>query len=317
MSNRPDPNGVRHVAVVGGGTVGTGWAAYFLSRGLRVTVTDPVEGAEERLNAFIRTAWPSLRAIGGAETFDSNALGFTPDLAEAVAEADFIQENVPERIEAKQSVLAAIDRACRPEVVISSSTSGLAMTEMQRDCTHPGRCVTGHPFNPPHLIPLVEVVGGAKTDADAVDWAMAFYRAVGKKPIHLKRELTGHVANRLQAALYREAVYLVAEGAADVADVDAAIAYGPGLRWAIMGPHMTYHLGGGTGGMKSFLAHIGPPMESWWRDLGDAALTPEVCKMLIDGVDAEAQGKSLAELARIRDELLVTLVKELGASDRP
>jgi 3-hydroxyacyl-CoA dehydrogenase len=197
-------------------------------------------------------------------------------------------------------------------VVIASSSSGLLITRVTIKCRHPERCVIGHPFNPPHLIPLVEVVGGEKTSAAAVEKAMAFYRALGKQPIHIKKEVRGHVANRLQAALWREAVHLVAEGVVSVGDADAAIAYGPGLRWALMGPHLTFHLAGGEGGMPNFMAHLAPAVQTWIDDLGNPRLT-DVKQVIIDGVAEEADGRSIADLQRWRDRKLVEILKVSAA----
>ena len=305
---------VRHVAVIGTGTIGASWAAFFLSRGLRVTASDPAPQAEALLRRFIDTAWPvltQLRAKTAAPPH--NALAFCDEPETAVDEADFVRENAPERETVKQALLARIDAVLPPEVIIASSSSGLLISRLQAGCRHPERCVIGHPFNPPHLIPLVEVVGGERTAPAAIDRALAFYKAIGKRPIHIRREVAGHVANRLQAALWREAVHLVAAGVASVADVDAAISEGPGLRWALMGPHLTFHLAGGTGGMAHFLEQLGPPLESWWDDLGDPRLSPEIGQALTAGVAAEAEGRDIAALAADRDRFLVDLLALKGA----
>jgi 3-hydroxyacyl-CoA dehydrogenase len=222
--------------------------------------------------------------------------------------ADFVQESAPEREGVKQALLARIDAVLPPDIVIASSSSGLLISNLVASCRHPERCVIGHPFNPPHLIPLVEVVGGAQTAPATVERAMAFYAAIGKRPIHIRREVRGHVANRLQAALWREAVHLVAAGVASVADVDTAISEGPGLRWALMGPHLTFHLAGGEGGMAHFLNELGPPVESWWDDLGIPSLTPAVRDALAEGVAAETGGRDIAALAAERDRFLIDLM---------
>ena len=305
---------VRHVAVIGTGTIGASWAAFFLSRGLRVTASDPAPEAEALLRRFIDSAWPvltQLRANAAAPPHD--ALAFCAEPETAVAEADFVQENAPERETVKQALLARIDAVLPPQVIIASSSSGLLISRLQAGCRHPERCVIGHPFNPPHLIPLVEVVGGERTAPTAIDRALAFYKAIGKRPIHIRREVAGHVANRLQAALWREAVHLVAAGVASVADVDAAISEGPGLRWALMGPHLTFHLAGGTGGMTHFLEQLGPPLESWWDDLGEPRLSPEIGQALTAGVAAEAKGRDIGALAADRDRFLVDLLALKGA----
>ncbi len=308
---------IRRVAVVGTGTIGMSWAATFLSRGLEVRASDPAPEAEARLRNFIDAAWPMLARLGPiAATPPHHLLTFCADAESAVAAADFVQENAPERTAIKQELLARIDAVLPPDIVIASSSSGLLMSRLQESCRHPGRCVIGHPFNPPHLIPLVEVVGGAQTAPATIERAMAFYTAIGKRPIHIRREVAGHVANRLQAALWREAVHLVAAGVASVADVDTAISEGPGLRWALMGPHLTFHLAGGSGGMAHFLEQLGPPLESWWDDLGSPRLTPDVRAALAKGVAAEAGTRDIAALAAERDRFLVDLLA-LKRASRP
>ena len=224
---------IRQVAVIGAGTIGASWAAYFLSRGLRVRASDPSPGAPDLMRRMIAEAWPILMRLGGKADADPEAWTFLADPAEAATGCDFVQENAPERLAIKQDLLARIDAALPPDVVIASSTSGLLASRLSEGCAHPGRVVIGHPFNPPHLIPLVEVVGGARGSPEAVAAAIGFYRAIGKHPIEIRKEVPGHLANRLQAAIWREAVHLVAEGVASVADVDAAITEGhlpPGRR---------------------------------------------------------------------------------------
>jgi len=209
----------------------------------------------------------------------------------------------------KIALFALLDAALPLETIIASSSSGLLISRIQSGCAHPERCVIGHPFNPPHLMPLVEVVGGNQTSPDTIARTMAFYREIGKYPIHIRAEVTGHIANRLQAALWREAIHLVDTGVASVADVDAAVAYGPGLRWALMGPSLTFHLGGGEGGMEHFMAHLAGPMQTWWDALGSPALTPERQQKIIDGVAEATAGRGVPDLASERDALLVELLK--------
>jgi carnitine 3-dehydrogenase len=299
---------VQKVAVVGTGVIGASWAAYFLARGLDVVATDPAEGAEARLRATVAQHWPTLQAMGLADGASQDRLQFTAELEAAVAQADFVQENGPERADLKTALYARMDAAARPEVLLASSSSGLAVSVMQSACQHPERVVLGHPFNPPHLIPLVEVAGGALTSAEAVQQAMAFYRAIGKKPIHVQREIKGHIANRLQAALWREAFHLVDQGVASVKDIDTAIAHGPGLRWALMGPFLNLHLSGGAGGMAHLLEHLGGPIESWWQDLGAPTLTEDLKARVVAGVNEALAGRSEAELMRTRDQLLLDLM---------
>jgi carnitine 3-dehydrogenase len=308
---------ITKVAVIGAGTIGASWAAYFLSRGLAVTASDPAPEAETFLRRAVAQAWPTLERLGGmAGHARMDRLVFERDPLTAVAGAEFVQENGPEREDLKIELFAALDAAAPPETLIASSSSGLLISRLQSRCRHPERCVLGHPFNPPHLIPLVEVVGGARTAPEAVAQTLAFYRAIGKQPIHIRKEVPGHVANRLQAALWREAVHLVATGVADVADIDAAITAGPGLRWPIFGPHLTFHLAGGSGGMAHFMSHLLAPMQSWWNDLGNPEMTPEVQRRIIDGVAAEAAGRSVADLAAERDRCLVAILETLkGAKD--
>jgi carnitine 3-dehydrogenase len=301
--------GVRRVAVVSTGVIGASWAAHFLAHGLDVVATDPAPGAEERLRADVAAHWPTLQRLGLVEGASPDRLTFTADAADAVADADFVQENGPEREDVKHALFAVLDVAARPDVVLASSSSGLLPTAIARGCPHhPERVVIGHPFNPPHLIPLVEVVPGERTSDDAVEKAMAFYAAVGKRPIRVRQELPGHVANRLQAALWQEAYSLVERGVASVADIDTAISQGPGLRWAVLGPFANQHLSGGSGGIAHVLEHLGPPTEKWWRDLRSVTLTPELVATLVKGVDEELAGIDPAELVARRDAVLDALL---------
>jgi 3-hydroxyacyl-CoA dehydrogenase len=301
--------GIKRVAVIGAGTIGASWAAWFLSRGLEVVASDPSPGAPDLIRRMVAGAWPGLQQLGAVPGANPDGWRFEADPAKAAEGADFVQESAPERLEVKQPLLAAIDAVLPPDVVIASSTSGLLASRLSEACRHPERVVIGHPFNPPHLIPLVEVVGGAKANPEAVAAVMAFYRAIGKHPIEIRKEVPGHLANRLQAALWREAVHLVAEGVASVADVDAAISEGPGLRWALMGPHLTFHLAGGEGGMAHFLHHLLPAMESWWQDLGDPKVDAALSAKLVEGVAQEAAGQSPRDLAATRDAALLRLLE--------
>ncbi|MET7298889.1 3-hydroxyacyl-CoA dehydrogenase NAD-binding domain-containing protein [Embleya sp. NPDC005575] len=313
-----EPVEIARVAIVGTGVIGASWAAHFLAHGLDVIATDPAPGAEERLRADVAALWPTLAGIGSIHAGSPDRLTFTADAAEAAAEADFVQENGPEREDVKRALFARLDAAARPGVVLASSSSGMAATVIARDCAaHPERVLVGHPFNPPHLIPLVEVVPGKHTAEEAVRTALAFYTAVGKKPIRVRHELPGHLANRLQAALWREAYSLVDRGAATVADIDTAIAYGPGLRWAILGPFANQHLSGGSGGIAHVLEHLGPPTEAWWRDLGDPSLTPELAAKLVTGVDEALAGIDHTALAARRDALLSLLLAAKADADLP
>jgi 3-hydroxyacyl-CoA dehydrogenase len=301
---------MRRVAIVGTGVIGASWTALFLAQGLDVVATDIAPNAEAALKRFVAAAWPALQRLGLAPGASQSRLSFTADLAAAVKGADLVQENGPERIDFKRKLYGQLDEVLPPEVIIASSSSGLTMSEIQLGCpSHPERCVIGHPFNPPHLIPLVEIVGGAKTSEDTIVRASEFYSAMGKRTVRLNKEVPGHVANRLQAALAREVYYLVGEGVVSVADVDAALCWGPGLRWGIMGQVLLNHLGGGQGGMEHFLQQFTGPLTAWWKVLGAPQLTPELQRKLIDGVHAEIGQRSVDDLAAERDEVLLGLLE--------
>lgn len=306
--------GIGHVAVLGAGTIGASWAAYFLSRGLSVAVSDPAPQAEAFLRGFVANAWPALERLGLAPGANPGRLTFDADPVSAVAGAGFVQENGPEREDVKVALFEQIGAVLGPDVLLASSSSTLLPSRMQARCRHPERLVLGHPFNPPHLIPLVEVCGGEQTSPDCVDRAVRFYRAIGKYPIRLNKEMPGHVSNRLQAAIWREAAYLVEQGVVSVADVDAAVSQGPGIRWALMGPILTYHLAGGAGGLRYLIDHIG--VAPLWPGLGTPDMTPAFEQRLIDGVAAEVRGKPIEALARARDEKLVTLLEGLAQGPR-
>ncbi len=311
-----DPAQVRRVAVVGaGGTVGASWVALFLHAGFDVLAQDPAPGARERIDAFVSRARPTLDRLRPSTGPAPGRLQFGTDLAAVVADADFVQENAPENEAFKQQLLAEIDAAARPEIVIASSTSALLRSRIVSACQRrPERVIVAHPFNPPHLLPLVEIVG-PQPNAGAVRWAVDFYRdRLGKHPVVLQREAVGHIANRLSSALYREAVHLVEAGIASVADIDAAVAAGPGLRWAIFGPHMLYHLGGGPGGIAHYLQHLGPSQERRWAELGDPKLTAKLREKIVAGVLAEAAGRDLPTLEVERDRALIALLEAMTHS---
>ena len=305
-NNKP----IRRVAIIGTGVIGASWTAQFLAKGLEVIATDIAPDAETSLRRFVKAAWPALERLGLAPGASQSNLTFTHDMPAAVKSADFVQENGPERIDFKKKLYRQIDELLRADVIIASSSSGLTMSEIQSACSlHPERCVIGHPFNPPHLVPLVEIVGGAKTSEATIERAAEFYTRLGKQTVRLRKEVPGHVANRLQAALAREVYYLVAEGVVSAADVDTALCWGPGLRWGIMGNMMLNHLGGGPGGIEHFFQQFAGPMTAWWKVLGQPVLTPEVQKKLIDSVHAEVGSRSIAELEAQRDEVLLGLLE--------
>ena len=308
---------IRRVAIIGTGVIGASWAALFLAKGLDVVATDVAPGAEASLRHFVSMAWPALQRLGLASDASQNRLSFTAALADAVKDVDLVQENGPEKIDFKKTLYRQLDDLLPPSVIIASSSSGLTMSEIQSACEkHPERCVIGHPFNPPHLVPLVEIVGGAKTSNDTIARVDEFYTSLGKRTVRVNKEVPGHVANRLQAALAREVYYLVAEGVVSVADVDTAVCWGPGLRWGIMGQVLLNHLGGGEGGIEHFFQQFTGPMTAWWKVLGSPQLTPEVQKKLIDGVHAEVGSRSVDELASERDEVLLGLLELRNKVDK-
>jgi carnitine 3-dehydrogenase len=300
---------IRRIAIVGTGVIGASWAAQYLARGFDVIATDPAPNAEAGLRKYIDDAWTVLTSIGLSPGASRDRLEFTADMKKALAKADFVQENGPERVDFKIKLYADMDAVTPPDSLIASSSSTLTMSVVQSKCEHPERCVIGHPFNPPHVIPLVEVVGGAKTSPAAIEKALAFYKSIGKRAILLRKEVPGHVANRLQSALYREVLYLVEQGVLSVADADDAVSWGPGLRWGVMGPSLQFHLGGGAGGIQHFIDHLLPAMEPLWKVLGTPGLTPEFKQRLADGVREEAAGRSVAQLAEAENEVLVGLLR--------
>jgi len=300
---------IRRVAIVGTGVIGASWAAQYLARGFDVVATDPAPNAETNLRKYVADAWPALTTVGLSPGASQDRLRFTANMKEALSQADFVQENGPERPEFKIKLFADMDDATPPDSLIASSSSGITMSVMQSKCAHPERCVVGHPFNPPHIIPLVEVVGGTKTAPEAIEQAMKFYAALGKKAIHLRKELPGHVANRLQAALYREVAYLIQEGVLSVADADDAVSWGPGLRWGVMGPSLQWHVGGGAGGIKHFMEHLMDPLGGMMKTLGNPEITPALKKTIADGVLKEAADRSVEQLAKQENELLVGLLR--------
>ncbi|MYD76653.1 MAG: 3-hydroxyacyl-CoA dehydrogenase [Gammaproteobacteria bacterium] len=296
---------IERVAVLGAGVIGSSWAALFLSAGIRVDVYDPAPGSEQRLRDYVATAWPTLEALKMTANGDPDALRFHASASGAVENAHFVQECVPERLELKHALFREVEPRLLPEAVVASSASGLMLSEMQRGWTDPSRFILGHPFNPPHLIPLVELLANGKTAGGVLETAEKFYGRVGKTTIRVRKEVPAHVANRLQAALWREAISLVENGVASVEDVDKAVWAGPGLRWAAMGPHMLFHLGAGPGGLREFCNRYRDSFDRWWDDLGEVELTENLADTLFGGVVEEGKGESTAELCRKRDEMIV------------
>jgi carnitine 3-dehydrogenase len=299
---------IRNVAIVGTGLIGASWAAQYLASGFDVIATDPAPYAEANLRKWVDEAWELLTVIGLASGASRDRLTFTADMKEAVSKADFVQENVPERLILKAKVFAQMDQVAPPDSILASSASGITMDLIQSGCKHPERCVIGHPFNPPHVIPLVEVVGGAKTSEAVIERAMAFYASIGKKPIRLRKSVPGHVGNRLQAALYREVLYLIQQGVVSVEDADIAVSYGLGLRWGVMGPSLQWHLGGGAGGIHHFVEHFMDGFVGLMRKLEMPDVTPALMQTIIDGVLKEANGQSIEQLAEAENKVVLELL---------
>ncbi len=298
---------VQRIAVLGGGLIGMSWASLFLARGLQVVVIEPRPEAAEELPRFVNAAWPQLTALGLTDGPPRQAeLSTEPSALEGV---DFVQECAPDRLATKRELLRQVESVIDPQALIASSTSSLLASDIQEGTLHPQRILVAHPMNPPHLIPMVELVAGRQTAEASMQQAETFYRSLERVTIRVQKEVVGHLANRLTAALYREAVHIAAEGIASVADIDRAITYGPGMRWALLGPHLTYHLGGGSGGYRHYLDHLGPTQEARWRELGSPKLSPELKTALVAGVDAELAEQDETSLVRRRDEALVELAR--------
>lgn len=300
---------IRRVAVVGTGVIGSSWTALYLARGLDVVASDPHTGAEAKLRHYVDTAWQALKAMGLSHKGSPEHLCFNHDPSRAVAQVDFVQECAPECVDLKIKLMAELDAAAPDDAIIASSSASLSMSVLQSECAHPERCLIGHPFNPPHLVPLVEVVGGQKTSPRVIQEAIAFYRSIGRRPIHVRKEVLGHVSNRLQAALYREVAHLIEQKVLTVADADAAVCWGVGLRWGIMGPNLLFHLGAGEGGIHHFMEHLARPMAACWKDLGTPDLTPELQETIIRGVLEEIGNRSVDQLGKERDELMLGLLR--------
>lgn len=300
---------IHQTCVLGAGVIGASWTALFLAAGRSVAIYDPAPEAEMRVRRYVEKAWPSLQELELADRGDPTRVTFHTNAIEAVKDAEFIQENVPERVAIKHALISEIEPVLMPDVIFSSSTSGLTWEDIAAGFKDPSRFVLGHPFNPPHLIPLVEMTAGPQTDADAFHKARVFYEDIGKVTIQLHKGMPGHVANRLQAAVWREAVHMVVEGVASVEDVDKAMWSGPGLRWAAMGPTLLFHLGAGEGGLQSFCDHFRDTFNGWWDGLGEVHLTDEVIAKLVAGVAEEARGRSQEDLAAERDARIIAMQK--------
>ncbi|WP_035711765.1 3-hydroxyacyl-CoA dehydrogenase NAD-binding domain-containing protein [Salibacterium aidingense] len=296
------------VAIVGTGVIGVGWITRFLAGGCDVVATDMAEGAEERMRKGVEQAWPYMEQRGLAEGASMDRLTFKNNIEDAVKDAALVQENVPEREDIKRKVLSDIDEHAPLEAVIASSTSGITPSTLQQDCNHPERVIVAHPFHPVYLLPLVELVGGTSTVQKTMDKAEDIYKQVDMKPLVIEKEVEGHVADRLMEALWREALHIVNDGIATTEEVDAAITYGAGLRWAQMGPFMTFHLAGGDQGMRHMLHQFGPALKLPWTKLEAPELTEELKEQVIEGSEKGAGNQSVAELEKQRNEFLVKLL---------
>jgi len=302
-------SGKQTVAVLGAGVIGASWASLFLASGYHVQIYDSESGKEKQVRRYIENAWPTLEALNMADRGDREQISFHASASSAVESAVFVQENVPERLDVKHQIYREIESSLLPDAIVASSASGLMVKEMQKGWKDPSRFILGHPFNPPHLIPLVELVANELSDDGVLEQAEAFYQSVGKVTIRVNREVPAHVANRLQAALWKEAIHLVQSGVASVEDVDKAVWAGPGLRWAAMGPHMLFNLAAGEGGIKEFCSRYSDSFQRWWDDLDDVTLDESLIKELAAGVEAESAGLDLDSLAANRDQLIIEFLK--------
>lgn len=303
---------IRTAGIVGAGLIGASWATLFLANGLRVVAVDPDPAAADKFAALSSRMLGDLKAAGlvnPAYEIDRSAITFETLINESITDVDFVQENVSENIDLKSSIIAALESRIRPDVVIASSTTALLVSDIQRDCRHPERIVAGHPINPPHLIPLVEVSGGAATGRDYLIQAFEFYASLGKHPVLLNREIEGHIAGRLSAALWREAVALVADGVASVEAIDEAVLHGPGLRWAALGPNATYHVGGGPGGLAHYISHLGGSQQRRWDSLGAPTLDDNTARLLIDGINAGVGTTPISDIEAMRDQRVVAILR--------
>lgn len=313
---RPAPDKVKRVASIGAGPIGAGWAAHFLARGYDVTAYLHSMTEEPAFRKVLDTGWISLEALGPAPGATRDRLTLTDDLAVAVSNADFVQESAPERLELKQALYETLGKLVPSGVVIASSTSGLTMTDIQARCTTRERTVVGHPFNPPYLLPLVEIVGGAGTSAEAVRWAHDFYAHAGKAPLVMNKEIPGFIATRLQEALWREALHMVANGEATPADIDTALINGPAPRMSVQGQCMAFHVACGEGGMATNLDQFGPALKLPWTRLAAPELTQELRDRMVNGCNAEAAGRHFEDLAAERDRAIVGILKAVAEARR-
>ncbi|MEU6462929.1 3-hydroxyacyl-CoA dehydrogenase NAD-binding domain-containing protein [Streptomyces sp. NPDC046976] len=315
MTPTPEPalESYRRAAVIGGGVIGVSWTGLFLARGIDVVVNDPRPDIEDLVRAGLAEITPALAALGLPTENLTAGLTFEADLATAVAEADIVQENGPERLELKQEIWGTVETAAPAHALLATSTSSIPATAIAEAMRAPERLIVGHPFNPPHLVPLVEIVPGARTAPATVEQATAFYTALGKQPQVLRKEVPGFVANRLQAALFRECVHLVAEGVVTERQLDDIVTSSIGMRWAVAGPFRTFHLGGGPGGLPHFIDHLGRGMETGlWPLLGNPTFDDATVALLTEQAREAFGGESVEQLAAERDRAQITLMRALG-----
>ncbi|MFJ9350025.1 3-hydroxyacyl-CoA dehydrogenase NAD-binding domain-containing protein [Streptomyces sp. NPDC101237] len=312
MSENDSIAHIRNVTVVGAGVIGASWTALFLARGLSVTVSDPQPGVDEAVRTYVAQTAPALKALGLDTSSLTARLSFEPDLATAVRDADLVQENGPERLELKHEIWHTIEGAAPAGALFATSTSGIPATEIATVLRDPARLVVGHPFNPPHLVPLVEVVPGARTSQETVERARAFYRGLGKRPQVVRKEVPGFVANRLQAAIFRECVHLVTEGVVTMGELDDIVTSSIGQRWAVAGPFRSFHLGGGEGGLPHFMSHLGVGMERRWADMVKEKVAFDEATRQLLTEQTEEFGGTVDELAAERDRRQIAVMRALG-----
>ncbi|SAL85412.1 3-hydroxybutyryl-CoA dehydrogenase [Caballeronia choica] len=305
---------VKTFAALGAGVIGSGWVARALAHGLDVIAWDPAPGAEQQLRANVANAWPALERVGLAKGAAQERLRVVASVEECVADADFIQESAPEREDLKLTLHERVSRAAKPEAIIASSTSGLLPSDFYANAVHPERCVVGHPFNPVYLLPLVEVLGGERTSGETIDAAMSFYASIGMRPLRVRKEVPGFIADRLLEALWREALHLVNEGVATTGEIDDAIRYGAGIRWSFMGTFLTYTLAGGEAGMRHFMQQFGPALELPWTKLVAPELTDQLIDRVVEGTSRQTAGRSVKELERYRDDCITSVIEAVGAA---
>lgn len=299
---------IKTFAALGSGVIGSAWVARALAHGLDVVAWDPAPGAEAALRQRVANAWPALVKQGLSASASPERLRFVATIEECVCEADFIQESAPERLDLKLQLHSQISAAAKPNALIGSSTSGLLPSEFYEGATHPERCVVGHPFNPVYLLPLVEVVGGKQTDPEAVQAAIKVYESLGMRPLHVRKEVPGFIADRLLEALWREALHLVNDGVATTGEIDDAIRFGAGLRWSFMGTFLTYTLAGGDAGMRHFMNQFGPALQLPWTYLPAPELTNKLIDDVVDGTTEQLGERSITALERYRDDCLLAVL---------